>query len=88
MGQNNRALLCRDTGKFPEALDAHECALKKEPDSPQLLNDCAVILHYHLKSAENLAKARRLTNARSNLLRSSSPTRRSRPNCANARNRH
>lgn len=55
---NNRALLCRDTGKFPEALDAYERALKKEPDSPQLLNDCAVILHYHLKSAENLAKAR------------------------------
>jgi tetratricopeptide (TPR) repeat protein len=54
---NNRALLCRDTGKFPEALDAYERALKKEPDSPQLLNDCAVILQYHLKSADNLAKA-------------------------------
>ena len=55
---NNRALLCRDTGRFPEALEAYQRALEKEPDSPQLLNDTAVVLQHHLKGAENLVKAR------------------------------
>jgi len=55
---NNRALLCRETRRFADALEAYHRALEKEPDSPQLLNDTAVILQHHLPSADNLAKAR------------------------------
>jgi len=55
---NNRAFLCRETGQFRDALAAYQRALEKEPDSPQLLNDTGVILHYHLPSPENLARAR------------------------------
>jgi tetratricopeptide (TPR) repeat protein len=55
---NNHAFLCRETGRFTEALDSYYHAQEKEPDSPQLLNDTAVILHHHLPTPENLAKAR------------------------------
>ena len=55
---NNHAFLCRETGRFPEALESYYHAQEKEPDSPQLLNDTAVILHHHLPTPENLAKAR------------------------------
>lgn len=55
---NNHAFLCRETGRFDDALSSYQHALEKEPDSPQLLNDTAVILQYHLKSPENLQKAR------------------------------
>lgn len=54
---NNYALLCRDTGKYQESFDAYEHALKLE-QSPQLYNDAAVILQYHLSTAENLDIAR------------------------------
>lgn len=60
---NNRAFLCRETGKFEDALDAYQRALEKEPDSPQLLNDAAVILHYHLPNPERLARARTMYEA-------------------------
>ncbi|HLQ39133.1 MAG TPA: tetratricopeptide repeat protein [Planctomycetota bacterium] len=55
---NNYAFLCRETGNFADSYAAYQQALEKEPESPQLLNDAAVILQYHLPSAENLAKAR------------------------------
>lgn len=57
---NNRALLCRDTGRFEAALDAYRRALELEPESPQLLNDYGVVLQYHLPNPTNLARAREL----------------------------
>jgi tetratricopeptide (TPR) repeat protein len=57
---NNRALLCRDTGRFEAALDAYRRAVELEPDSPQLLNDYAVVMQYHLPTPTNLARARDL----------------------------
>ncbi|MFY9341758.1 MAG: tetratricopeptide repeat protein, partial [Planctomycetota bacterium] len=57
---NNHALLCRDTGRFDDALASYQHAMEKEPDSPQLLNDTGVILHYHLRSPANAQKAREL----------------------------
>lgn len=55
---NNHAFLCRETGRFEDALSSYQHALEKEPDSPQLLNDAAVIMQYHLATPELLAKAR------------------------------
>ena len=55
---NNHAFLCRETARFDDALSSYQHALEKEPDSPQLLNDTAVILQYHLVSADNKAKAK------------------------------
>lgn len=55
---NNYAFLCRETGHFEESLDAYQNALSLDPDDPQLLNDAAVILHYHLPTPENLERAR------------------------------
>lgn len=55
---NNHAFLCRETGRFEDALSSYHHALEKEPDSPQLLNDTAVILQYHLVTPENTSKAR------------------------------
>ncbi|MEO0478653.1 MAG: tetratricopeptide repeat protein [Planctomycetota bacterium] len=57
---NNYAFLCRETELFEESLSAYRRALSIEPNSPQLLNDCAVILQYHLDSKENLAEARQM----------------------------
>jgi tetratricopeptide (TPR) repeat protein len=54
---NNYAFLCRETGEFEQSARAYEFALSIEPESPQLLNDAAVILHYHLNTAENLSRA-------------------------------
>jgi tetratricopeptide (TPR) repeat protein len=55
---NNHAFLCRETGQFQAAWESYLHALEKEPDSPQLLNDGAVVLQYHLPSPEHLQKAR------------------------------
>ena len=55
---NNHAFLCRETGDFDGAWSSYQHALEKEPDSPQLQNDAAVILQYHRTSPENLQKAR------------------------------
>jgi len=55
---NNHAFLCRETGQFDAALASYQHALEKEPDSPQLLNDTAVVLQYHLPSPEHLRRAR------------------------------
>jgi tetratricopeptide (TPR) repeat protein len=55
---NNYAFLCRETGRFEQSFGAYEEALRIEPESPQLLNDAAVILHYHLRGEEALTRAR------------------------------
>ena len=55
---NNHAFLCRETGDYERALTSYQYAIQREPDSPQLWNDGGVVLHYHLASPENLAKAR------------------------------
>jgi hypothetical protein len=55
---NNYAFLCRETGDHAASLTGYERALELEPESPQLLNDTAVILHYHLATPENRARAK------------------------------
>lgn len=45
---NNYAFLCRETGKYEEAYAAYEHAVELDPQNPRLLNDTALILHYHL----------------------------------------
>ncbi len=55
---NNYAFLCREVGDHQASLAAYERALELEPDSPQILNDTAVILQYHLTTPENLARAK------------------------------
>lgn len=57
---NNYAFLCRESGKYEASLSAYERALEREPESPQLLNDTAVVLHYHLPDAKNKERARAL----------------------------
>ncbi len=57
---NNYAFLCRETGQFEASYEAYRRALEKAPDSPQLLNDAAVILQYHLATPENLQTAREM----------------------------
>ncbi len=54
---NNYALLCRDTRKYQESLLAYEQALEVAPNSGQILNDLAVVLHYHLDTPANLQRA-------------------------------
>jgi tetratricopeptide (TPR) repeat protein len=55
---NNHAFLCRETGRFEAAQQSYEYALQREPESPQLWNDAAVVLQYHVPTPANLAKAR------------------------------
>ncbi len=55
---NNHAFLCRETGRFDDAWSSYQNAIEKEPQSPQLWNDAAVILQYHQATPENLVKAR------------------------------
>ncbi len=57
---NNYAFLCRETAKYEDSLVGYEHALELEPEDPQLLNDAAVILQYHLASEENLARAKEM----------------------------
>lgn len=57
---NNHAFLCRETGRFDDAFTSYGYAIAKEPKSPQLWNDAAVVLHYHLPTPANLAKAREM----------------------------
>jgi tetratricopeptide (TPR) repeat protein len=45
---NNYALLCRDTGKYQEAYRAYGIALEINGPEPRLINDTALVLHYHL----------------------------------------
>ena len=55
---NNYAFLCRETKQFDEAYLGYQHALEREPDSPQLWNDAAVVLHYHLGGEANLRRAK------------------------------
>ncbi len=56
---NNYAFLCRETERFEDSINAYRNALTVDPDSPQLLNDAGVVLHYHLPNPDNLKRARR-----------------------------
>jgi tetratricopeptide (TPR) repeat protein len=55
---NNYAFLCRETNKYEDAYEAYREALSLDPNNPSILNDTALILHYHLhrdlKYAEEL----------------------------------
>lgn len=55
---NNHAFLCRETGAYERALTSYQYAIQREPNSPQLWNDCGVVLHYHLATPKDLEKAR------------------------------
>lgn len=57
---NNYAFLCSETGAYEESFAAYRDALSIAPDSPQLLNDAAVVLQYHLPTDENLKKAKEM----------------------------
>lgn len=58
---NNFAFLCRETGRYEDAYEAYLSALDRSPKDPALLNDCALILQYHLK--RDLDQARKLYRA-------------------------
>jgi tetratricopeptide (TPR) repeat protein len=45
---NNYAFLCRETGRFEESFAGYTRALEHAPEDPALINDCALILQYHL----------------------------------------
>jgi len=45
---NDYAFLCRETGKYEESYKAYRSAIELSPTNPSLLNDAALILHYHL----------------------------------------
>ena len=53
---NNYALLCRDTGQYEESWRAYRRAVEIEPDNPRTINDCALILLYHLHRDLDLAE--------------------------------
>jgi tetratricopeptide (TPR) repeat protein len=55
---NNHAFLCRETGMFEAALQSYEFAIAREPESPQLWNDAAVVLQHYMPTPENFARAR------------------------------
>lgn len=55
---NNHAFLCRETEQFQRAYESYQHAIEREPTSPQLWNDAAVVLHYHLPTKANLLKAK------------------------------
>jgi tetratricopeptide (TPR) repeat protein len=57
---NNHAFLCRETGAYEQAYTSYRYAIQKEPSSPQLWNDAAVVLQYHLSTEENRSKAREM----------------------------
>jgi tetratricopeptide (TPR) repeat protein len=65
---NNYGLICRDTGHYEESFRAYRKAMELLPDDPRIVNDCALILQYHLRRdldqaelwlirAEDLARA-------------------------------
>lgn len=53
---NNYALLCRDTGEYEESFKAYRRTLELTPDDPRIVNDCALLLQYHLKRDLDLAE--------------------------------
>ncbi|MBI4879332.1 MAG: hypothetical protein HY812_06685 [Planctomycetes bacterium] len=46
---NNYAFFCRETGRYEESYAAYLRALDIDGGNPNLLNDAALILHYHLR---------------------------------------
>ncbi|MEZ5987826.1 MAG: hypothetical protein R3F30_01605 [Planctomycetota bacterium] len=54
---NDYAFLCRETGLYEESYAGYRKALDKSPDDPNLLNDCALILQYHLRRDLDDARA-------------------------------
>ncbi len=46
---NNYAFFCRETGRYEESYAAYLRALEIDGSNPNLLNDAALILHYHLR---------------------------------------
>ena len=57
---NNYAFLCRETKRFEEAFVGYQHAIEREPESPQLWNDAAVVLHYHLANDTNRTRAKQM----------------------------
>lgn len=57
---NNYAFLCRETQRFDAAFVGYQHAIEREPDSPQLWNDAAVVLHYHLGGEVNVTRAKQM----------------------------
>jgi tetratricopeptide (TPR) repeat protein len=57
---NNHAFLCRETQQYQRAYESYQHAIEKEPASPQLWNDAAVVLHYHQPTEANLLKAQKM----------------------------
>lgn len=53
---NNYAFFCRETRKYEDSYAAYSNAVEKDPENPQLLNDCALILQYHLHRDLDLAR--------------------------------
>lgn len=53
---NNYGLVCRDTGHYEESYRAYRRALELAPDDPRLVNDCALLLQYHLHRDLDLAE--------------------------------
>lgn len=53
---NNYAFLCRETKKYEDSYAAYSRAVELDPENPQLLNDCALILQYHLHRDLDQAK--------------------------------
>ena len=45
---NNYGLLCRDTGKYAESYRAYNRSIEIDDSDPRVVNDTALILHYHL----------------------------------------
>jgi len=57
---NNYGFLCRETRMYKESFAAYENALQVAPDDPQVLNDAAVILDFHLGTVEQIRQSERV----------------------------
>ncbi|MCA8955353.1 MAG: tetratricopeptide repeat protein [Planctomycetes bacterium] len=57
---NNYAFMARESGQFDASEKAYRHALEIEPTSGQLMNDLAVILHFHKRTVESWREAERL----------------------------
>lgn len=53
---NNYGLLCRDTERYDESFVAYRRALRLAPEDPRIINDCALLLQYHLDIDLDLAE--------------------------------
>jgi tetratricopeptide (TPR) repeat protein len=53
---NNYALICRDCGHYEESYRAYLRAVALAPDDPRTINDCYLILLYHLHRDLDLAE--------------------------------